>query len=66
MKLPDTSSWFSKTMTLEECQRSCLENCSCIAYADLVIRDEGSDCLLWCDDLIDMRPFSQEGQDLYT
>ncbi|TKY66608.1 G-type lectin S-receptor serine/threonine-protein kinase [Spatholobus suberectus] len=66
MKLPDTSlSWFSKTMNLEECQRSCLKNCSCSAYANLDIRDGGSGCLLWFEDLVDMRRFSQWGQDLY-
>ncbi|CAJ1978625.1 unnamed protein product [Sphenostylis stenocarpa] len=66
MKLPDTSlSWFSKAMNLEECQKSCVKNCSCSAYANLDIRDGGSGCLLWFDDLVDMRRFSQWGQDLY-
>ena len=66
MKLPDTSSsWYSKTMSLGECQKSCLKNCSCTAYANLDIRDGGSGCLLWFDDLTDMRQFPQGGQDLY-
>ncbi|TKY66613.1 G-type lectin S-receptor serine/threonine-protein kinase [Spatholobus suberectus] len=66
MKLPDTSSsWFSKTMNLEKCQKSCHKNCSCKAYANLDIRIGGSGCLLWFDDLIDMRQFSKGGQDLY-
>ena len=66
MKLPDTSSsWFSKTMNLEECQKACLKNCSCTAYANLDIRRGGSGCLLWFDDLVDMRKFSHWGQDLY-
>ncbi|RDY03957.1 G-type lectin S-receptor-like serine/threonine-protein kinase, partial [Mucuna pruriens] len=66
MKLPDTSSSrFDKTMNLEECQQSCLKNCSCKACANLDIRDGGSGCLLWFDDLIDMRQFSEGGQDLY-
>ncbi|XP_057750082.1 G-type lectin S-receptor-like serine/threonine-protein kinase At4g27290 isoform X3 [Arachis stenosperma] len=66
MKLPDTSSsWFDKTMNLEECQRSCLKNCSCTAYANLDIRNGGTGCLLWFDHLIDMRQFNQMGQDLF-
>ena len=66
VKLPDTSSsWFSKTMNLEECQKSCLKNCSCTAYANMDIRNGGSGCLLWFDHLIDMRQFSKGGQDLY-
>ncbi|KAK7312948.1 hypothetical protein VNO77_37221 [Canavalia gladiata] len=66
IKLPDTSlSWFNKTMNLKECQKLCLKNCSCAAYANLDIRGGGSGCLLWFDDLVDMRKFSQLGQDLY-
>ncbi|KAJ1379404.1 putative serine/threonine-protein kinase [Sesbania bispinosa] len=67
MKLPDTSSsWFNKTMNLEECQKSCLKNCSCVAYANLDIRNGGSGCLLWFNNLVDVRKFSQWGQDLYV
>ncbi|KAL1325445.1 hypothetical protein AAHE18_13G161600 [Arachis hypogaea] len=66
MKLPDTSSsWFNNAMNLEECQKTCLKNCSCTAYANLDIRNGGTGCLLWFDHLIDIRQFSQEGQDLY-
>ncbi|KAK7262704.1 hypothetical protein RJT34_30280 [Clitoria ternatea] len=66
MKLPDTSlSWFSTTMNTEECQKSCLKNCSCTAYASLDIRSGGSGCQHWFGDMIDMRTFSKGGQDLY-
>ncbi|KAG4968093.1 hypothetical protein JHK87_033744 [Glycine soja] len=66
MKLPDTSSsWFSKTMNLNECQKSCLKNCSCTAYANLDIRNGGSGCLLWFNNIVDMRYFSKSGQDIY-
>ncbi|XP_061341170.1 G-type lectin S-receptor-like serine/threonine-protein kinase At4g27290 [Gastrolobium bilobum] len=66
MKLPDTSSsWYSKTMNNEECRILCLKNCSCTSFANLDIRNGGSGCLLWFHDLIDMRQFSQGGQDLY-
>ncbi|RZB75857.1 G-type lectin S-receptor-like serine/threonine-protein kinase [Glycine soja] len=66
LKLPDTSSsWFNTTMSLEECKKSCLKNFSCKAYANLDIRNGGSGCLLWFDDLIDTRKFSIGGQDIY-
>ncbi|KAG4968077.1 hypothetical protein JHK87_033728 [Glycine soja] len=67
LKLPDTkTSWFNKTMDLDECQKSCLKNRSCTAYANLDIRDGGSGCLLWFHGLFDMRKYSQGGQDLYV
>ncbi|KAK7257253.1 hypothetical protein RIF29_31096 [Crotalaria pallida] len=67
MKLPDTSSsWFSTTTNLEECQVLCLKNCSCTAYASLDIRNGGSGCIHWSHSLIDLRLFSQGGDDLYV
>ncbi|XP_054815415.1 G-type lectin S-receptor-like serine/threonine-protein kinase At4g27290 [Prosopis cineraria] len=66
VKLPDTSSsQFNKTMNLEECQQSCQRNCSCTAFANLDIRDGGSGCLLWFNDLIDMKQLPQGGQDIF-
>ncbi|KAK7320063.1 hypothetical protein RJT34_04793 [Clitoria ternatea] len=67
IKLPDTSSsWFRKTMNLEECKMTCLRNCSCVAYANLDISNGGSGCLLWFNNVTDLRMFSQWGQDLYV
>uniref|UniRef100_A0A151UH94 Receptor-like serine/threonine-protein kinase n=1 Tax=Cajanus cajan TaxID=3821 RepID=A0A151UH94_CAJCA len=67
LKLPDTSSsWFNITINLDECRELCLKNCSCTAYANLDIRDGGRGCLLWFNTLVDMRKFSQWGQDLYV
>ncbi|GAU20887.1 hypothetical protein TSUD_120790 [Trifolium subterraneum] len=66
MKLPDTSaSWFDKSMNLEECNTMCLKKCSCTAYANLDIRDGGSGCLLWFDNIVDMRIHPDVGQDIY-
>ncbi|XP_058782623.1 G-type lectin S-receptor-like serine/threonine-protein kinase At4g27290 isoform X2 [Vicia villosa] len=66
MKLPDTSSsWFDKSMSLEECKTVCLKNCSCTAYANLDIRYGGSGCLLWFDNIVDMRIHPDQGQDIY-
>ncbi|CAL5402886.1 unnamed protein product [Camellia sinensis] len=67
VKLPDTrNSWFNVSMTLEECGALCLENCSCMAYANLDIREGGTGCLLWSGHLIDIREFSEGGEDLYV
>ncbi|CAL5335867.1 unnamed protein product [Camellia sinensis] len=65
-KMPDTKySWFDRNMTLRECEIQCLKNCSCMAYTNLDIIGGGSGCLLWFDELIDMREFSENGQDIY-
>ncbi|KAK4796111.1 hypothetical protein SAY86_028437 [Trapa natans] len=66
MKLPDTrGSWYNQTMSLEECSRVCRDNCSCTAYASMDIRDGGSGCILWFGDLIDLRNYNENGQDIY-
>ena len=67
IKLPDTSSsWYNKTMDLEECKKTCLRNCSCKAYSNMDIRGEGSGCLIWFDELVDMRQFPAGGQDIFV
>nr|POE45665.1 s-locus-specific glycoprotein s13 [Quercus suber] len=66
VKLPDTSSsWFDRNMSLQKCEEMCLENCSCLAYANLDIRNGGSGCLLWFADLVDLVVLQMGGQDLY-
>ncbi|XP_016464375.2 G-type lectin S-receptor-like serine/threonine-protein kinase At4g27290 [Nicotiana tabacum] len=66
LKLPDTrNSWFNVSVNLEECKRICLKNCSCMAYSNLDIRNGGSGCLLWFEDLLDIRQLTNEGQDIY-
>ncbi|XP_059431513.1 G-type lectin S-receptor-like serine/threonine-protein kinase At4g27290 [Corylus avellana] len=67
LKLPDTSaSWYNKSMTLQECKGMCLKNCSCTAYASLNISEGGSGCVLWFGSLIDIREYSEGGQDLHV
>ncbi|CAL5321788.1 unnamed protein product [Camellia sinensis] len=64
--MPDTrSSWFDKSMTLRECEMMCLKNCSYMAYANLDITGGGSGCLLWFEELIDMKEYNENGQDIY-
>ncbi|WRX29397.1 S-locus glycoprotein domain - like 10 [Theobroma cacao] len=65
LKLPDTShSWADKSISLQECEKICLRNCSCTAYANLDIL-KGTGCLIWFNDLIDMTEFTEVGQDLH-
>ncbi|KAK4491988.1 hypothetical protein RD792_002773 [Penstemon davidsonii] len=65
IKLPDVRfSWQSVSMTIQECRAECLRNCSCTAYTQLDI-SRRSGCLIWYTDLIDIRSFSPNGQDIY-
>ncbi|KAK4484403.1 hypothetical protein RD792_006982 [Penstemon davidsonii] len=66
IKLPDTQhSWYNESMTLGQCKEMCTRNCSCMAYANLDISKGGNGCLLWFDDLVDIKELSAEGQDIY-
>ena len=66
VKLPDTrNSWYSQSMNLEECEKMCLKDCSCMAYANIDIRGKGSGCLLWFEDLMDIKNLGESGQDIY-
>ncbi|KAJ0900954.1 putative protein kinase RLK-Pelle-DLSV family [Helianthus annuus] len=51
-------------MTLEECEMACRMNCKCMAFANSDIRNGGSGCLLWFDELLDTTE-SDDKQDLY-
>ncbi|KAK9077527.1 hypothetical protein SSX86_005864 [Deinandra increscens subsp. villosa] len=66
IKLPDTQkSWFNQTMNLDECEVVCKRNCSCTAYATQNVTAGGSGCLLWFGELVDIKTFAENGQDLY-
>ncbi|XP_042520164.1 receptor-like serine/threonine-protein kinase SD1-8 [Macadamia integrifolia] len=66
MKVPDTSKAFvNESMSLAECELACKSNCSCTAYANSKITGGGTGCLYWTGELIDLRDFSDGGQDLY-
>ena len=57
MKLPDTTThfWFNESMKLMDCKAKCMKNCSCTAYANLDVREDGSGCAIWFGDLLDLR-----------
>ncbi|KAL7102976.1 hypothetical protein ACP275_08G151700 [Erythranthe tilingii] len=58
VKLPDRGIWYP---TSDDCRGLCLINCSCIAYAYTA----GIGCMIWTEDLIDVKKFSKGVTDLY-
>ncbi|OVA05545.1 Protein kinase domain [Macleaya cordata] len=67
VKLPDmVNFWVNKSMSLNECKVECMKNCSCTAYANSNITEGGSGCILWFGNLLDLRQFTDDGeQNLY-
>ncbi|CAJ2638954.1 unnamed protein product [Trifolium pratense] len=65
VELPDTSSsWFNNSLSLKECEKMCLKNCSCTAYASLDIKSN-SGCLLWFGKIRDLTKHIDQGQDIF-
>ncbi|XP_042041541.1 G-type lectin S-receptor-like serine/threonine-protein kinase At4g27290 isoform X2 [Salvia splendens] len=67
IKLPDTrnTTYNVERRSLAECQVDCARDCSCVAYTQLNISGDGSGCLFYHGDLIDIRAMASSGQDLY-
>ncbi|OMO64996.1 S-locus glycoprotein [Corchorus olitorius] len=68
MKLPDNSHLVTNSnfsLSPEECEARCLNNCSCMAYTIINIHGNGGDCVMWFDDLVDMKYFPNGGNDIY-
>ncbi|KAJ1441969.1 S-locus glycoprotein domain [Sesbania bispinosa] len=66
LKVPATThTLLDENINLEACRVMCLSNCSCTAYANSDIRGAGSGCVMWFEELIDIRQFDDGGQDLY-
>ncbi|XP_052201111.1 G-type lectin S-receptor-like serine/threonine-protein kinase At4g27290 isoform X3 [Diospyros lotus] len=64
LKLPDLSKFLvnrSKTSKVD-CEAACLRNCECMAYA----KTDVSGCVVWFGQLLDVRTYSEGGQDLYV
>ncbi|KAM0026587.1 putative protein kinase RLK-Pelle-DLSV family [Helianthus debilis subsp. tardiflorus] len=69
VKWPDThTSWFNKSMNLQECKAICQKNCTCMAYSNTNIIGEGSGCLIWFGNLLDIRVITEGhgGQDIFV
>ncbi|GMN21162.1 hypothetical protein TIFTF001_043248 [Ficus carica] len=66
LKLPDSSlSWLAGQLNLEECEAICLNNCTCMAYANSDVRGNGSGCVVWFGDLMDIRILHNDRQNLF-
>jgi hypothetical protein len=67
MKLPQaTNATVYAGMTLDQCRQTCLQNCSCTAYAAANMSGGVSrGCVIWAVDLLDMRQYTEVIQDLY-
>ncbi|RWR88170.1 G-type lectin S-receptor-like serine/threonine-protein kinase RKS1 [Cinnamomum micranthum f. kanehirae] len=66
VKVPDTSrARLEPSLNLKGCEEECLKNCSCTAYTSASIREGGSGCVIWYGELIDIKVYADEGQDLY-
>ncbi|RHN62552.1 putative non-specific serine/threonine protein kinase [Medicago truncatula] len=66
LKVPDISGAVTiDGLSLDECEKECLRNCSCTSYAVADVRNGGSGCLAWHGDLMDIQKLSDQGQDLY-
>ncbi|XP_042022192.1 G-type lectin S-receptor-like serine/threonine-protein kinase B120 [Salvia splendens] len=61
MKVPDFAQPLLSRVQ-DECQTTCLRNCSCIAYA----YDINIGCMFWSDSLIDTQELDRAGVDLYV
>ncbi|KAM6585096.1 hypothetical protein CsatB_012098 [Cannabis sativa] len=68
VKIPDTSkARVNMRLSLEGCEKECLANCSCTAYANAeVTGGSGIGCLTWHGDLVDSRTYPMSGQDFYV
>jgi hypothetical protein len=59
MKVPDFAEWSYGTK--DDCEKQCLKNCSCVAYA----YHSGIGCMSWTGNIIDLRKFSVGGSEIY-
>ncbi|XP_039072012.1 G-type lectin S-receptor-like serine/threonine-protein kinase At4g27290 [Hibiscus syriacus] len=67
VKLPDLLDFkLDERLNLEDCRAECLKNCSCTAYANS--NHNGSGCLMWFGELIDIREYiaQQFEQNIYV
>lgn len=69
VKLPDNSHLVTNrnfSLSLEECETECFKNCSCMAYTRIDIHGNGGDCVMWFGELVDMKYFSNGGENIYV
>ncbi|XP_059660550.1 G-type lectin S-receptor-like serine/threonine-protein kinase SD1-1 isoform X2 [Cornus florida] len=64
LKLPDNITVWGE-YNQEECRVECLKTCGCMAYTNIDVHGNGSSCGVWLNQLIDMREFGDEGEEIY-
>ncbi|KAK9092228.1 hypothetical protein Syun_027139 [Stephania yunnanensis] len=65
VKLPDTSNaTVHMGWSIKDCEVECMNNCSCTGYSSAYV--DGSGCLAWFGDLVDVREFTEGGQELFV
>ncbi|KAJ0983484.1 hypothetical protein J5N97_011739 [Dioscorea zingiberensis] len=68
-KLADTTNaTVDMSLSLLECRTKCLNTCECSAYAPADVQNGGTGCIIWTNELTDLRVFVDDGyngQDLY-
>lgn len=62
IKLPDFYQYVEEYKDVDSCQKLCLNNCSCVAYAFV----NGIGCLVWSESLIDIQVFSYGGEAIFV
>ncbi|KAK2987260.1 hypothetical protein RJ640_017563 [Escallonia rubra] len=66
LKLPDNSTvWPNFSQSPEVCRAQCLRTCDCMACANIDVHGNGSRCVVWLGQLVDMRSFPNGGEELY-
>ena len=68
MKLPDTveATVVDRRIGIKECEKRCQRDCNCTAFANIDIQNGGLGCVFWTKELLDIRNYAVEGQDLYV
>ncbi|CAF2188738.1 S-locus-specific glycoprotein S13 [Brassica napus] len=68
MKLPETTmAIVDRSIGVKECEKRCLSDCNCTAFANADVRNGGTGCVIWTGRLDDMRNYVPDhGQDLYV
>jgi hypothetical protein len=66
LKVPDTSNadWVSMSMSKAECEKACLNNCTCTAYVSVDLNGTGTGCLAYYGELMDSTGDEDEGWEL--
>ncbi|KAL6567468.1 hypothetical protein OROGR_001136 [Orobanche gracilis] len=68
VKLPEcVAAFVDKEMNIDQCREMCWRNCSCRGYSSVDITGGGSGCVIWAEDLYDMRQYAvaEGGQDFF-